>query len=108
MGTRSDPCVLDRDHYPACSLLTPEQVQQLSVPAYKKRKDKKKDKTDKSEEGDKLVVPSTAMAIGPTGTDNMNTTGVFPVKDVSKTTDHSSSSEFRTNCLPASLDLKLS
>ena len=30
-GTGSDPCVLGQDDYPAWFLLTPEQVQQLSV-----------------------------------------------------------------------------
>ena len=41
---------------------TPDQVQQLSVPAHKNRKDKKNDKADK-EKGDKLVDPSSVTVI---------------------------------------------
>ena len=93
-GTGLDPCVLGQGDCPACSLLTPEQVQQLSVPAYKTRKAKKKGEWDESEKGDKLVNVSTVTVIGLSDTDNVVTVGVSQIKTVNKPPDQSSNSEF--------------
>ena len=62
-------------------LLTPEQVQQLSVPAYKNHKDKKRDKMDR----DKFIDPSTITFFGPSDTDKTGTVGVSPAKAVAST-----------------------
>ena len=88
-GTWSDPCVLGQEYYPTCSLFTPEQHQQLSIPADNKNKDKKlkKDKAEKSEKGDKLVYSSSVTVIGAKVIDNSDLVDVSLVKAGSKTPD---------------------
>ena len=55
-GIGSDPSVSGKESCPAYMALTPEQKIQLSVPLYKQRKGKQKEKTDNVDKTDKLVV----------------------------------------------------
>ena len=106
----SDPCVHFVKMSSVCDLLTPAQVQQLSVPAYKNHKHKEKDKEETQETGDKLVDPASVVVLRPSDTDSMDTSPSSPVKASSKASDQPSSSdfvEFKYSCLPASPGSKL-
>ena len=95
-GLGSNHYVLGQEDCPACTLLTPDQVQQLSVPAYKNRKDKKKDKPDKAEKGDKLVNPSSVIVIGPSTStmDKMESSDISSTKASNPASSQPCSGEF--------------